>query len=67
MYLDWLGENYREAFWEITEMQNKNKPQHYLRATPNCPLGGGSYCDIASPCTLYEILTSYDLPTLLCL
>ena len=44
-----VGAMCREVFWEITEIQNEKEPQHNLCAAPNFHLGGGSYCDSASP------------------
>ena len=44
-----VGVMCREVFWEITEIQNEKEPQHNLCAAPNFHLGGGSYCDSASP------------------
>ena len=67
MYLVRVGALYREVFWEITEMQNEKELQHDLCYAPNCHLDGGSYYGSASPCTLYETLTLYDLLTLPCL
>ena len=64
MYLVWVGAMYREVCWAITETKNEKEPQHNLCAAPNCHLDGGSYCDSASPRTLYEILTLYDFLTL---
>ena len=44
---------YRVVFWDITEIQNEKELQHNICASPNCQLDGGSYCDSASPRTLY--------------
>ena len=67
MSLVWVGAMYREVFWAITEMQNEKELQHDLCVAPNFHLDGGSYCDSASPSTLYETLNLYDLLTLPCL
>ena len=67
MSLVWEGAMYRGVFWEIPETKNEKEPQHYLCAEPNYHLDGGRYCDSASPHTMYETITLYDLLTLPCL
>ena len=59
-----VGAIYREIVWAITEIQNEKEPQHDLFADTNLHLDGLSYCNSASPRTLYEILNLYDFLTL---
>ena len=62
-----VGEMRMEVLGEITEIHTKKELQHNLRAASNRHVGGGRYCDSASPRTLYEIITLYDSPTFPCL